>query len=84
MLALLHLARHLVFHSLKPTEYYTLLKKIKAFLSNRTQMVTISNCISDKTFITSGLPQGSDFGRTHFLIFINNICDVVADLNVTM
>jgi ribonuclease P/MRP protein subunit RPP40 len=54
-----------------------LLRWIKAFLSNRTQAVKISDCISDRIPVTSGVP-------TLFLMFIINICDVVSDLNVTM
>jgi hypothetical protein len=43
-----------------------LLSWIKAFLSNRTQAVTILEC------------------PTLFLIYINDICEAVADLNVSV
>jgi hypothetical protein len=43
-----------------------LLRWIKVFLSNRTQVIKISNCISDKSQVTSGVPLGSVLGLHFF------------------
>ena len=53
-----------------------LLVWLKAFLSNRTQVVSISGCMSETVHITSGVPQGSVLGPTLFLLFIT-VCTVV-------
>ena len=63
-----------------------LLEWLKAFLPNRTQVVTISGCMSETVHITSGVPQGSVLGHTLFptlfLLFINDIDDILFDTSV--
>ena len=50
-----------------------LLAWIKAFLSNRTQCVSINGTHSYSSEVRSGVPQGTVLGPILFLIFINDI-----------
>jgi len=61
-----------------------LLEWIKAFLSNRTQVVNISGFMSEIVHITSGFPQGSVLGPTVFLLFMNDIDDILFGTSVYM
>ena len=51
--------------------------RIKEFLTDRSQKVVIEGKNSDSAIITSGIPQGSVLGPILFLIFKNDLPDVI-------
>ncbi|CAF0713695.1 unnamed protein product [Brachionus calyciflorus] len=59
-------------------------KWLANYLTNRTFMVRIANCLSNAQNIQTGVPQGSVLGPTLFNIYFNNIVNVLKDVDIAL
>ena len=61
-----------------------LLHWFKNYLTGRKQRVVISGCHSSWAEVKSGVPQGSILGPILFLIYVNDLPDVIQNSNLAM
>ena len=52
------------------------LEVFKSYLCERKQYVSVNSCNSEAMNVVCGVPQGSILGPKHFILYVNDICNV--------
>ena len=88
--------RHLIYQR-DTVDHHLLLKKLssiginstelhwfESYLANRSQVVNFKGSLSDQGYVEYGVPQGSILGPLLFIIYINDITNVIEHCKVVL